>query len=574
MTEPRTYPEGVPCWVDCETPDVEASCAFYGELFGWSFSDAVPADAPGSYLIATLGGRDVAAIAPGDGARWSTYVAVDDADAAATRCAHAGGTIVAAAQDAGPGGRAATCTDATGAELRLWQARRRLGAQAVNEPGTWNFSDLRTADTEAALAFYATVFGWESGAIDDGGGPLLWRRPGYADHLAATIDPQIHERHAAISAPRRLPGRRRVADGDARWHAVALAPDVRRGRPRRRGRDGRAPRGDACSTRRTRSGRRSPSCATRRAPSSRSANSPRRAERGVACADARPRPAHARPRPRLGVPRRRGRAPRRRRRRARAAPRAHRRRRGSRDRPARARRRRRAGPDGVGRPALLRLRHRRLAAGRRSPPTGSRRRGTRTAFARASSPAVAVARGGRRRRGRSTLLGLPRDREHRLRHRRADGQRRRAWPRRATRCCDRAGWDTTARGLFGAPEIEVVVGDEAHATVPAALRLLGLGEQRVTRVATDANGAHGAGRARRRARRLRRPDDRLRPGGQRQHRRLRSARRDRRRRGAPAAPGCTSTAPSACGPRPPALRARWSPGASAPTPGRWTPTSG
>jgi len=53
----------------------------------------------------------------------------------------------------------------------------------------------------------------------------------------------------------------------------------------------------------------------------------------------------------------------------------------------------------------------------------------------------------------------------------------------------RAGWDTAVRGLFGAPEIEVVVGDEVHATVPAALRLLGLGEQRVTRVATDANGA-------------------------------------------------------------------------------------
>jgi glutamate/tyrosine decarboxylase-like PLP-dependent enzyme len=53
----------------------------------------------------------------------------------------------------------------------------------------------------------------------------------------------------------------------------------------------------------------------------------------------------------------------------------------------------------------------------------------------------------------------------------------------------RAGWDTAGRGLFGAPEIEVLVGEEVHATVPAALRMLGLGEQRVTRVAVDANGA-------------------------------------------------------------------------------------
>ncbi len=29
----------------------------------------------------------------------------------------------------------------------------------------------------------------------------MWRRPGYGDHLAATSDPQIHERQAAVSAP-------------------------------------------------------------------------------------------------------------------------------------------------------------------------------------------------------------------------------------------------------------------------------------------------------------------------------------------------------------------------------------
>ncbi|MDP9346945.1 MAG: pyridoxal-dependent decarboxylase, partial [Actinomycetota bacterium] len=58
---------------------------------------------------------------------------------------------------------------------------------------------------------------------------------------------------------------------------------------------------------------------------------------------------------------------------------------------------------------------------------------------------------------------------------------------------DRAGWDTAARGLCGAPAIEVLVGEEVHATVPAALRLLGLGEQRVTRVAADANGAMDPG---------------------------------------------------------------------------------
>lgn len=52
----------------------------------------------------------------------------------------------------------------------------------------------------------------------------------------------------------------------------------------------------------------------------------------------------------------------------------------------------------------------------------------------------------------------------------------------------RAGWDVEADGLFGAPEIEVIVGDEVHSTVLKALAMLGLGKRRLTRVPTDAQG--------------------------------------------------------------------------------------
>jgi glutamate/tyrosine decarboxylase-like PLP-dependent enzyme len=52
----------------------------------------------------------------------------------------------------------------------------------------------------------------------------------------------------------------------------------------------------------------------------------------------------------------------------------------------------------------------------------------------------------------------------------------------------RQGWDVNAKGLFGAPPIRVVVGAEAHGTVDKALALLGLGRDRVERVATDGQG--------------------------------------------------------------------------------------
>ena len=52
----------------------------------------------------------------------------------------------------------------------------------------------------------------------------------------------------------------------------------------------------------------------------------------------------------------------------------------------------------------------------------------------------------------------------------------------------RAGWDVEARGLYGAPEVAVLIGEEAHATVLTALQYLGLGRERVTRVRVDEQG--------------------------------------------------------------------------------------
>ena len=60
----------------------------------------------------------------------------------------------------------------------------------------------------------------------------------------------------------------------------------------------------------------------------------------------------------------------------------------------------------------------------------------------------------------------------------------------------RAGWDVEARGLYDAPEITVLIGEEAHATVLTALQYLGLGRDRVLRVAVDSQGRMRADAAR------------------------------------------------------------------------------
>ena len=58
---------------------------------------------------------------------------------------------------------------------------------------------------------------------------------------------------------------------------------------------------------------------------------------------------------------------------------------------------------------------------------------------------------------------------------------------------DEHGWDVQRDGLFGAPEIHVVIGEKAHSTLRKSLGLIGLGRERVTIVPADDQGRMRAG---------------------------------------------------------------------------------
>ena len=186
---------------------------------------------------------------------------------------------------------------------------------------------------------------------------------------------------------------------------------------------------------------------------------------------------------------------------------------------------------------------------------------------------------GRRPRSRTSRLAgcsrpsrLPAEAERRLRHGRDDGQRPCLAVARAE-VLRRAGWDVEAHGLIGAPRAAVMVGEEAHRPCSARLRLVGLGAARAARPGRS-RGPHAARRAPGGARRGGRAGDRLRPGRQRQQRRVSTRSRTSSRSAVPPGRGCTSTAPSGSGPRR-ARRSRSSPpGTPARTPGPSTPTSG
>jgi predicted enzyme related to lactoylglutathione lyase len=206
VREREGFPPGVPCWIDTTQPDPEAAAAFYGALFGWQFTERMPPDADASYRVAALNGKDVAAIGStpqgsSPDPAWNTYIGVASADETVARVRDAGGTVLAEPVELSTAGRMSTCADPWGAAFRVWQPRDLKGAQAVNAPGSWNFSELNTDDPEGARQFYRAVFGWEADEVDFGSMPgIMVRLPGYADFLEQ-FDPGIRQRHADFGAP-------------------------------------------------------------------------------------------------------------------------------------------------------------------------------------------------------------------------------------------------------------------------------------------------------------------------------------------------------------------------------------
>jgi predicted enzyme related to lactoylglutathione lyase len=166
----------------------------------------MPAEAPGSYFVGRLRGRDVAAVgsqfdAGPPTAVWSTYIWVEGADDTAAEVSAAGGRVLVEPFDVLDAGRMAVCADPAGAVFDLWQPGTHRGAQLVNAPGTWNWSNLATTDMDGATAFYGAVFGWEAGTVAFGEmESVMWRRPGYADFLEQ-YDPDLRRRHSEFGTP-------------------------------------------------------------------------------------------------------------------------------------------------------------------------------------------------------------------------------------------------------------------------------------------------------------------------------------------------------------------------------------
>lgn len=180
MSIRESYKQGTPSWVDLMTTDPAGAQEFYGALFGWEYDvNPVPDEAGGGeYIMVTKNGHSAAGmgqqnpeqVEQGIPPMWTTYITVDDIEAATGKVEGAGGSVMAPVMEVMEAGHMSVVVDPTGAVLCLWQANQHIGCEIVNEPGALIWNELITDNMEAAAPFYKAVLDMDTQDQDMGGG--------------------------------------------------------------------------------------------------------------------------------------------------------------------------------------------------------------------------------------------------------------------------------------------------------------------------------------------------------------------------------------------------------------------
>jgi uncharacterized protein len=182
MSTRTSYEPGVPSWVELSgTPDIEASAAFYGGLFGWEMPELPNSAELGGYRRAKKDGKDVAGASPrmqdGQPCVWATYISVTDAGATLDKVREAGGQVMFGPDDVIDLGKLGVFSDPAGAVCGVWEPGTFAGAELVNEQGAFTWNELNTRDPEGGKSFYGEVFDWgfveHEIARDAGGGTYV-----------------------------------------------------------------------------------------------------------------------------------------------------------------------------------------------------------------------------------------------------------------------------------------------------------------------------------------------------------------------------------------------------------------
>lgn len=158
-------------WHDLLTTDIDASQAFYGELFGWQFEELPLSFGVGrssKYLLIRNNGRLIGGMVDtshvGDkvnNSQWIAVMSTADVSVAVEQVKGAGGTVLTPPTDLNERGRIAIVTDDAGAVFALLETRYGDPEERPARPGDFFWDEVWTSDINAATTFYSALAPFE-----------------------------------------------------------------------------------------------------------------------------------------------------------------------------------------------------------------------------------------------------------------------------------------------------------------------------------------------------------------------------------------------------------------------------
>jgi predicted enzyme related to lactoylglutathione lyase len=160
----QTVRPGKFVWGDLVSQDVAASKAFYGPLFGWTFSNG------GRYTTVFNQGVPIAGMVvardPNRGTEWIGNLSVADVDRASSIFSQHGGRVERGPIDAPDRGRIALVSDASGAALLLVHATGGDPPDAHPVISGWLWWELWTHDVDDAADLLMEVADYQRETVD------------------------------------------------------------------------------------------------------------------------------------------------------------------------------------------------------------------------------------------------------------------------------------------------------------------------------------------------------------------------------------------------------------------------
>lgn len=151
-------------WHDLMTTDTGGAISFYRDVVGWG----TKAWDGSEYTMWTAGKDAVGGVVRLDDEaaknippHWLAYTSVPDTDAASTRTVELGGQVLHGPADIPTVGRFAVLADPQGAVFAVFTPDNGPpGPRGRLKSGHFSWHELATTDYEAAMSFYADLFGW------------------------------------------------------------------------------------------------------------------------------------------------------------------------------------------------------------------------------------------------------------------------------------------------------------------------------------------------------------------------------------------------------------------------------